>query len=339
MHLEAASPTISFSMAHLFSERSSYTRLGYSSPPSEYSFSQQGRATSTYNTSPPVLQESNPCLGEIIGVFLESNCVGYAPSQGRRCYNPIARPNLDAASHLLQLGDNQLRNGESVYQTLRQLAPRVLCRRNHQYQASGLVETWEGRVAASFGAAQSTYLLTPPPSQPAYTQTYSQQSENIRRPVIEQGSDLFTPVSVQSSMQANIRPGRPRRIAIPRPPRPITAQSFTPQPPIPQPPISQPPISQPPIYQPTIIQYATRRPIRSNEDCPICREALVPGQGSRSHSRFLNGPRTTWCMAQCGSSFHADCMEVWRETNRTNTRPNCPCWYVLFFLFLLLNQG
>ena len=70
-------------------------------------------------------------------------CVGYAPSQGRRCHNPIAAANRqDAAKILFKLSKFKL-SSSRIDDLLEQLAPRVLCKRYHQNQSRLMVSQWQ----------------------------------------------------------------------------------------------------------------------------------------------------------------------------------------------------
>lgn len=54
------------------------------------------------------------------------------------------------------------------------------------------------------------------------------------------------------------------------------------------------------------------------DDCPICCEDLS------------DGGDTTWCRAQCGHNFHADCMGLWHASQLVDGRvKTCPYWYVI----------
>ncbi|KAI9871459.1 MAG: hypothetical protein M1830_002888, partial [Pleopsidium flavum] len=75
-------------------------------------------------------------------------CVGFAPSKGRRCHNPIAAHNRDAACALLDIIAELSLTAENLDCLLSRLAPIVLCKRNHQGQATSMVKEWQRKVAA-----------------------------------------------------------------------------------------------------------------------------------------------------------------------------------------------
>src|SRR6266498_2191778 len=97
------------------------------------------------------LMSSLPSLSEIIDVDPSASdftCVGYAPSQRRRCHNPIHRDNRSAAESILAEGDEELQQGGFLEDFLMELAPRVLCKRWHQGQVNTIVSGWMKRVSA-----------------------------------------------------------------------------------------------------------------------------------------------------------------------------------------------
>lgn len=97
------------------------------------------------------IQESTPgpSLSTLIDVNPDSRCftcVGYAPSKGRRCHNPININNRSFARSLLSKGTMMLHSGEDLQDLLHTLASRVLCKRYHQNQAQNMVEQWNRDV-------------------------------------------------------------------------------------------------------------------------------------------------------------------------------------------------
>ncbi|THC90623.1 hypothetical protein EYZ11_009921 [Aspergillus tanneri] len=98
------------------------------------------------------------CLSEIINLCPEEerHCAGYAPSQKRRCHNPINAGNCRMASNLLSRGTERLSSRSSIDDLLENLAPLVLCWR-HGNQADGLVDTWRRQVR-DFQTTRTTRL-------------------------------------------------------------------------------------------------------------------------------------------------------------------------------------
>jgi hypothetical protein len=74
-------------------------------------------------------------------------CVGYAHTTGKRCQNKVNQSNRQQARLLLQMGEERLNSGESLHSLLTELAPRVLCLRRHQNQASSIVPEWSSKVS------------------------------------------------------------------------------------------------------------------------------------------------------------------------------------------------
>lgn len=83
-------------------------------------------------------------IGDISSGF---TCFGYAPSQRRRCHNPIAMANRQAAITLLRQMSELDASSASVTFMLQSLASRILCKRNHQSQAPCLVQHWLDNIS------------------------------------------------------------------------------------------------------------------------------------------------------------------------------------------------
>lgn len=75
-------------------------------------------------------------------------CVGYAPSQHRRCRNPIAQHNRAAAMCLLESLPSIASDLAALRQKLSYLAGLALCRSFHQNQVADMVQQWYARIAA-----------------------------------------------------------------------------------------------------------------------------------------------------------------------------------------------
>ena len=69
-------------------------------------------------------------------------CVGYAPSCGRRCRNPINQANRASAFQLLKDLENIDPSTTNIKPQLRRLAGLTLCLRYHQNQVSPVVDEW-----------------------------------------------------------------------------------------------------------------------------------------------------------------------------------------------------
>ncbi|KAJ6121120.1 hypothetical protein N7523_005400 [Penicillium sp. IBT 18751x] len=110
----------------------------------------------TYSAGPAL-----PSLCEIIGLEPEKEpwCAGYAPSQGRRCHTRTNAHGRRSAMALLHEGTKDLRAGRCIDELLKDLAPRVLCTRFHQSQASDLMRRWQRKVR-TFLDTQAASIVT-----------------------------------------------------------------------------------------------------------------------------------------------------------------------------------
>ncbi|KAE8413252.1 hypothetical protein BDV36DRAFT_269105 [Aspergillus pseudocaelatus] len=98
-----------------------------------------------------------PHLSEIIQVYPEGErwCVGYAPSQGRRCHQSTNARNRQTAMYLLDEGTEDLYAGRDINDLLEALAPYTLCTRWHKYQAPELAAKWKRKVQRFLGSCVS----------------------------------------------------------------------------------------------------------------------------------------------------------------------------------------
>ncbi|OCK98242.1 uncharacterized protein K441DRAFT_464242, partial [Cenococcum geophilum 1.58] len=69
-------------------------------------------------------------------------CVGYAPSCGRRCRNPINQANRASAFQLLKDLENIDPSMTNIQPQLCRLAGLTLCLRYHQNQVGAVVDEW-----------------------------------------------------------------------------------------------------------------------------------------------------------------------------------------------------
>ena len=73
-------------------------------------------------------------------------CVGFAPSQGRRCRNPIAQHNRTFAFKILNKISNEAPDGSALVADLRKIAATSLCLRYHQGQVDSVVAEWQSKI-------------------------------------------------------------------------------------------------------------------------------------------------------------------------------------------------
>lgn len=92
----------------------------------------------------------NPC--DTLGIinsdpgYQRITCVGYAPSQGRRCRNPINANNRDFIMDTLEEIGYVNPDSATVISRLRAIASRALCVRYHQNQAGTILEQWRDKI-------------------------------------------------------------------------------------------------------------------------------------------------------------------------------------------------
>lgn len=77
---------------------------------------------------------------------LAMTCVGHAPSCGRRCRNPIAHHNVQAAKGVMRQIVRPVASDDELKEMLFDLAGYTLCRRYHQNQARTVSIRWFGLV-------------------------------------------------------------------------------------------------------------------------------------------------------------------------------------------------
>ncbi|KAM5445972.1 hypothetical protein MaudCBS49596_006917 [Microsporum audouinii] len=280
----------------------------------------------THLTSPPTPSYETPgeTLADIIDVPLDYKCVGIAKTYGDRCRNPVAGANLGSASRLLQQGTLYLRNGQDVYPILEQAAPYLLCRRWHQNQAYNMVRQWYRKVTAFLQSQNDRTHIpravhnTPGPvlsSAPLRQRSITQYS-------VEEfdSSDLDTPSyrPFSSSQSSRTTSNSSDRRSF-TDPSPVARARLLPAPAL----VPTPVRIAAPAPIPALV--ATRKHIKSNEDCPICKERFIPGSYDPSRPRYPGRHRIAWCKVRCGSNFHADCINEWRRQHSGLPQPNCPC--------------
>ncbi|KAF7596676.1 hypothetical protein BBP40_000598 [Aspergillus hancockii] len=140
-------------------------------------------------------------LSTIIDLYPEEEywCAGYAPSKGRQCHRRIHERNRRSARTLLDDATARFHDGLSIDDLLEKLAPLVLCKTNHQDQASGLAATWRRRIC-NFRAGQTTQQASRDAAflEEQYTsaliRTIEQAIEDLRR-VQTQDDELTSPTS------------------------------------------------------------------------------------------------------------------------------------------------
>ncbi|KAM0797364.1 hypothetical protein BDR22DRAFT_465115 [Usnea florida] len=96
---------------------------------------------------------------EVLQLDLNSSgftCIGYAPSKGRRCHNPIACANRQEAANILREMSMLDPHSKRLGKRLEELASRLLCRRWHQNQATDMKTLWRRQIDRHYPATVCT---------------------------------------------------------------------------------------------------------------------------------------------------------------------------------------
>ena len=126
----------------------------------------------------------------------EHHCIGYAPSQGRRCRNPIKRDNTTLAFKLLNDLGSMDPTSSQTETKLDRLASACLCVRNHQDQKMDFVKKWKS-IMLSLELEERT-----PSARTVQTvETQIQRMEDVQ--------------TAQPRHIANLEPARPRESGYP----------------------------------------------------------------------------------------------------------------------------
>ena len=247
---------------------------------------------------------------EVLKIHNVWTCAGFAPSKGRRCQNPIAAHNRATGLQILDtLGDLDL-TSRRVKQNLETLAPTILCRRNHQGQASSMVSQWLAMVEKLHEERERLVSLQ---MQREAAALRSQARISRRRLASTQTIEVSTRTTrISSTTEA--RPATPvlRNSQLPTPPttprrrtsntnqatdepqssRAEPSQSTTHHLPPPAAPPS-PSLTEPIATSPPASPLPSHTHTVSVEDCAICFEPM---------------PSHTAIASECGHSFHAPCI-------------------------------
>ncbi|KAJ9645990.1 hypothetical protein H2199_003033 [Coniosporium tulheliwenetii] len=256
-------------------------------------------------------------------------CVGYAPTQGRRCRNPIAAHNISAAREILNNLSRRIPYGELMEAELLNVASRLLCVRYHQGQWKGVVEReWKPCVRQELGF----YLAERARPAPVLQEAAAGQASNESRsssvmtvwPSSRQSlSGVVTPLtpiaqgSRTQTPQASVTTPAPNSYMLPSvlsvqpAPREPTQQAVS----IPEdhgvlegsqvqedavPEEAAGTELEPPAVVCTTEHVARRSP---EDNCVICQRSLA----------FEPLENLVWCKSQCGKNLHVACWQQWSE--------------------------
>lgn len=84
---------------------------------------------------------------KVLGIEDHSTCVGHAPSKGRKCQNPIKAANRQWGLKILSTMSGHDPSTTNMKPYLEELAPTILCQRNHQGQAGVMIDRWLSSIA------------------------------------------------------------------------------------------------------------------------------------------------------------------------------------------------
>src|SRR5262249_1982548 len=105
-------------------------------------------------------------------------CVGYAPSKGRRCRNPINQHNRGLAYDLLDRISLLSPTSSQVAKLLPQLASLSLCLRFHQDQVNSVVSEWATRASKGKDGKSKVFEARSDPTTSYYSFF---KDENLKR--------------------------------------------------------------------------------------------------------------------------------------------------------------
>lgn len=166
------------------------------------------------------------------------SCVGYAPSKGRRCMNPVAAHNRAIfADTLYELAGSDLEDSPARIQSLEKLAATGLCVSLHRPQAAEVASRWNRRIS-SWLRIQSTAATVQAQSPQVSERSRSRTPARTTPPL-----QLVTPTTIR-------RVSSPTNTTVPSPLSTPAAQ------------MSPPPTPQ--VPSPTTVQRQTHSP-RSEE--------------------------------------------------------------------------
>jgi len=86
----------------------------------------------------------------VLKLSLDSRCVGWAPSRGRKCRMPIRQDNAHRVEMLVVNLATQSPDPERLRPKLQRLAEHGLCVRFHQYQVDEMLDRWIKRMWEAF---------------------------------------------------------------------------------------------------------------------------------------------------------------------------------------------
>jgi hypothetical protein len=241
-------------------------------------------------------------------------CVGYAPTRKRRCRIRVSLVGIEKTLNKLSTQYPSRRRMEA---DLRGVAKGLLCRRYHQDQVDGVVETWLDLVDCEKRRLRDQGIDPPQRS----TQPSRVQSDDSTV-TVDQVLDFFRNDMIPADTLREVLRRCETILDSERRPSPNTSSGSSTRTPIPSQAHATRTADAPCTPRPACVNHARRRP--PTESCCICTDPC-------------GTDALVWCRASCGNNVHRACFRTWRQTCEESSQPlRCVYWYVLLALLLQL---
>jgi hypothetical protein len=258
-----------------------------------------------------------PCAILDLDPNLQKTCIGHANTKRRDCKNPVSKQSREKACFILRLVNALPRDSEAVTPYLMDLAKLLLCKRVHQDQASGIVDSWNLREpGALLSPPQSPGFTLPrpilgsssPPSQAAQhilpSPAVTPSTPSVASPAETVIHNNSRASGGASSRNQSLTPSPSQRAAQDRG---NDRSSYLPQ-------------TSSAHSDDNIIPVLEL----NSDQCPICREETAEEE-------------TLYQCTQCNYGFHQHCWNDWERHQREDFRRRhrrypgvkCPYWSVL----------
>ena len=287
----------------------------------------------------------------------DCRCVGWAPSRGRKCLNPISQDNLASFNKIIHKLSIRQPCPDNLHSKLRRLAAYGLCVRNHQGQVEDMVEKWEDRMMDAFpeGVVEAGRLriMDAERSSPGVSRrSVISTSSTTSSAAIPSHSEMEALQETINAMQESIRIAQRRLVQLGY--SPATTNSSR------APPASLSRVSTSDISSLQLSRSSTlnsmssatqiRNPAPTQEPAPASAQPSVSQPSStpssvasatacsRPHVRRRSmdeecpicqdddsmstseSSDLVWCKEGCGRSVHRECFEIWRNECEASRR-------------------
>lgn len=296
-------------------------------------------------THPPLIMETSNCpwdpseLFKIGAISDQITCVGYAPSKGRRCHNPIAAANRQEASNILSKLSRKDFMRADMKSHLMDLASRLLCRRYHQNQASTVTTRWLGEVNKLREEEMARRRLEEDTSSDRRAAILDNRRESEVRRRAPSTSSATTVRSVARSLPSS--ESQPLAIAVNDTALPQEGETTTAPP---STALNIGTLREANSVHSSSIEVSVESEIPANgSSMPITSENESSANGSDNHAtptaaepevecsicyeEITSESSIVSCRTSCKHNFHSGCMDTWFEIldkdGRTRT---CPYW-------------